>query len=91
VCALADAGKRIGIPQQDVEDLLTVELGITQEDTMRKNVNLMVRLGYLKVARRGLSKEGMSYDLVGKRVAQEQEQRVKAEAFEDTMRVRRRR
>ena len=68
VCALAEAGKRIGIAQQDIEDLLTVELGISQEDTMQKHVRLLVRLGYLKVAQRGLGKQGMRYDLVGAKV-----------------------
>jgi len=58
------------IDQQDIEDLLTVELGISQEETMRKHIGLMIRLGYLKVMRRGLGKEGMSYDLIGKKVEQ---------------------
>ena len=68
MCALAEAGKRIGIAQRDIEDLLTVELGISQEETMQKHVHLLVRLGYLKVAQRGLGKEGMRYDLVGSKV-----------------------
>ena len=58
----------MNVRQQDIEDLLTVELGISQEETMQKHIHLLVRLGYLKVAQRGLGKEGMLYDVVGKKI-----------------------
>ncbi len=68
VKTLAESGTRIDIPQSAIEDLLTIELGIINDDTMRRHIGLMVRLSYLKVSQRGLTREGTHFDLVASKL-----------------------
>jgi hypothetical protein len=58
----------VDIPQSAIEDLLTVTLGIINDDTMRRHIGLMIRLGYVKVSARGLTKAGTKYDLVASKI-----------------------
>ena len=59
-------GQRLGIPQKMLEDMLFEELGASKVDTLRRNIDLMVRFGYLTIATIGYG--STTYDLVAKKV-----------------------
>lgn len=65
VRTLAGQGKRTGIKQVEVEDQLTLQLGATQRQTLRRHIGLMIRLGYLKQISEGTAHSGAAFDLVG--------------------------
>ncbi len=64
----AASKKRLNISRQEIEDVLAVQLGITREETLDRHISLMVRLGYLKVAEKGLTKYSTKYDIVAEKV-----------------------
>ena len=59
-------GQRVDIPQKLLEDMLFLEVGASKPETLRRNINLMVKFGYLTVAHRGYG--SMTYDLVASKV-----------------------
>jgi hypothetical protein len=72
VRALAVQGKRLGIKQRDIENLLIVKLGATQKTTLARHLEVMVRLGYLKLTRGGTAFLNAEYDLVGSKLREVQ-------------------
>ena len=59
-------GQRLDIPQKLLEDMLFLEVGASKPETLRRNINLMVKFGYLTIASRGYG--SMTYDLVASKV-----------------------
>ena len=59
-------GQRLDIPQKLLEDMLFLEVGASKPETLRRNINLMVKFGYLMIASRGYG--SMTYDLVASKV-----------------------
>ncbi len=64
----AASRKRMNITRQEIEDVLAVQLGITREETLDRHISLMVRLGYLTVAEKGLTKYSTKYDIVAEKI-----------------------
>ena len=61
VLMLEEARRRLDIPRRDIERLLTIELGVSKPETFRRNLMIMVDLGYLKYS-------GAGYDLVAVKI-----------------------
>ena len=68
VSTLARQGRGTAIREREVEDLLIMKLGATQQTTLNRHKDIMVRLGYLKTAKRSTAFTGAEYDLVGAKV-----------------------
>lgn len=65
---LTSSGERTGIKQRGIENLLMSGLGATQPSTLRRHLEVMVRLGYLKKIGGDSAYSNAEYDIVGAKV-----------------------
>lgn len=68
VSTLDHQGRRTDLKQREVEDLLIVKLGATQRSTLARHLEIMVRLGYLKMTRGGTAYSSAEFDMVGRKL-----------------------
>jgi len=66
VLDLWDEDRKIDIPRRLIENMLAVEIGASKPETLKRNLRLMVDLGYLTVTNAGYGV--YTYDLVAKKV-----------------------
>jgi len=68
VCVLAAAGLSTGVTQWRIERGLIEMLGASQPRTLRRHLELMVKLGYLKKVAGSTVYQSAQYDLVGSKL-----------------------
>ena len=69
VLTLAKADKWIDIPDWMIENQLTEHLGIIRQRTAIMHMGIMVKLGYLRLTKKGFPGQ-RTYDLIGEKVLQ---------------------
>lgn len=76
---LTSSGERTEIKQRDIENLLMSGMGATQPTTLRRHLEVMVRLGYLKKIGGDSAYSSAEYDIVGAKIKEIEAARAKAE------------
>ncbi len=88
---LTSSGERTAIKQRDIENLLMSGMGATQPATLRRHLEVMVRLGYLKKIGGDSAYSSAEYDLVGAKVKELEAAAAKAERIDKPWRGKQRR